>query len=487
MREYGKVAPTFWIRGSGKALRGNPIAQVVALYLFTGPMVAMSGLFYVPLPTLCYETGLEVAEVKTALARLSSLGIAFYDEDEGLAWVPEMARYQVGESIEKKDKRRLGLEHQVEPFRYHRFYSLFVERYKVAFNLEAGAPSKPLRSQEQEQEQEQDQIHTFAGVPAREAKDEIQAIQDSPVDDDTIDVTPTPAPIPVADAALTGAPGGLLRKLQILAGEGKSFAAQMLEVLNNGSHMTMAQRKTIGTMWDQHNKSEELARGPALSEDAQWIQDRWLEARRRKGLPADVAPERRIVAELEAKLVQATSGAAAAGRQPPTVREAGAFAIKSYIDDRDPKIPDARPLAWLVKRFGENYGLPPMANAGDASDGLLAAYAAGIADGAPGQPWLPPDRLPSTFAEDVKVHSDGRSGAVLDAWLTTNVAQWRRGTNGAYADGWSPAKFVIWLQSGKPVGPTLAGGRPGQSAFKPLPEFNPKFDHVAEMRRLRAI
>jgi len=37
MRDYAKVSPRFWIGNTGKQLRSDPDAQVVALYLMSNP------------------------------------------------------------------------------------------------------------------------------------------------------------------------------------------------------------------------------------------------------------------------------------------------------------------------------------------------------------------------------------------------------------------------------------------------------------------
>src|ERR1700753_2240226 len=111
MRDYGKIVPTFWTRGSGKALRDNPIARLAALYVMSAPSANMIGIYYLPLPTLAHELGvpleapsrgpLEGASgppsggprgglqgVRDVLDRLAEEGIAFYDDVEELVWVP---------------------------------------------------------------------------------------------------------------------------------------------------------------------------------------------------------------------------------------------------------------------------------------------------------------------------------------------------------------------------------------------------------------
>jgi hypothetical protein len=163
VRDYGKVAPTFWTGDTGRALRkmGSDV-QLVALYLITGPHANMIGLYYMPLPTLCHETGLPLQGASKALRRLSEGGFAAYDEDSEVVWVPEMARYQLGDEVVPKDNRHKAILRELEKYKKTRFFLQFHERYGAAYHLPTPspfeAPSKPLRSQEQEQEQEQETL-----------------------------------------------------------------------------------------------------------------------------------------------------------------------------------------------------------------------------------------------------------------------------------------------------------------------------------------
>ena len=167
MREYGKVAPQFWIGTTGKEIRAlGRDAQVIALYLLTCPSSNMLGLYYLPLPTLCHEIGSPFKGALKTLRRLSEAHFAYYDEAAELVWVPEMARYQIGEALKPNDKRVAGINRSMQLIKHHPFVDKFIERYKQAYHLNITsisspiesplqAPCKTLRSQEQEQLQEQ--------------------------------------------------------------------------------------------------------------------------------------------------------------------------------------------------------------------------------------------------------------------------------------------------------------------------------------------
>jgi hypothetical protein len=147
MREYGRVAPTFWTRGSGKKLRGKPLAQVVALYLFTGPSSSMIGIYHLAIPTMAHETGLSFEDAERALAEVCALDIARYDAEEELVYLPEGAKYQIGERLKPNDKRVRGIEAALAQFSKHPFAVDFSRRYAAEFCLSRSpfeAPSKPL-------------------------------------------------------------------------------------------------------------------------------------------------------------------------------------------------------------------------------------------------------------------------------------------------------------------------------------------------------
>jgi hypothetical protein len=161
MRDYGKVSAMFWTGETGRRLRGHPEAQIVAMYLMTGPMANMIGLYHLPLALIAHHTGLSAEGASEGLQRAIQGGFCHYDYEREEVFVPEMARYQIGDSLDAKDNQCKGIAKQVETYCKSRFYHDFHERYGRAFHLPKPrpfkAPRKPLRSQEQEQEQEREQ------------------------------------------------------------------------------------------------------------------------------------------------------------------------------------------------------------------------------------------------------------------------------------------------------------------------------------------
>lgn len=144
MRTQVTFVPTFWTRGSGKKLRGNPAAQVLALYLMMSPHSTMIGLYYESLISILHETGLTEEQFRAALPLVSE--IAQYDEDEGLVYLPEGAAHQIGERMSPADKKRGSVLSQLEVYGSHRFVRLWVQRYYEAYHLSKEGIARPSAS-----------------------------------------------------------------------------------------------------------------------------------------------------------------------------------------------------------------------------------------------------------------------------------------------------------------------------------------------------
>ncbi len=151
MRDYGKVTPQFWLGETGKALRGDAGAQVVALYLMTGPHSEWTGVFHCPILYIAHETGLTIEGASKGLRRLIEAGFCSFDESSDTVFVFNMASYQIGDELKESDKRVTGLRNEVRKWPESRIKTEFLERYNVPFNLgfvkgdgsPFGAPSKP--------------------------------------------------------------------------------------------------------------------------------------------------------------------------------------------------------------------------------------------------------------------------------------------------------------------------------------------------------
>ena len=165
MRDYSVVSPRFWIGATGKELRGNAHAQVLALYLMTSPHANMIGVFHCPLIYMAHETGLGMEGASKALQSLIEAKFCTYEESSETVFVHRMAAFQIGDQLSEQDKRCKGVEREWNNIPSAQLRQAFFAIYSGAFHLPkqakktrgTEAPSKPQRSQEQEQDQDQDQ------------------------------------------------------------------------------------------------------------------------------------------------------------------------------------------------------------------------------------------------------------------------------------------------------------------------------------------
>lgn len=158
MRQYGTVSPLFWTGKTGRKLREDRDAQVIALYLMTNPHSHQTGLYYLPLMYLANEVGIPIEGARKALLTLAEDRFCLYDEMTEWVWVCEMAAWQIGTGLKDTDKRAMGVQQYVEAAPILPFTHAFLDRYKADFHLRATrqkrgseAPSKgltPIRTEQ---------------------------------------------------------------------------------------------------------------------------------------------------------------------------------------------------------------------------------------------------------------------------------------------------------------------------------------------------
>lgn len=142
MRDYAKVSPAFWTGDTGRLIRAaGRDAQVTAFYLLTCPSANMIGLYYLPLPTLCHETGLTSKGALKALQRVSEADFGLFDPPSEQVFVREMAHHQIGPSLAPADNRVKGVIKEWQAMHKSPFYLDFWHRYRDAYHL-----PKPTRA-----------------------------------------------------------------------------------------------------------------------------------------------------------------------------------------------------------------------------------------------------------------------------------------------------------------------------------------------------
>jgi hypothetical protein len=145
MSRYRRVVPSFWTGETGKRLRSRQEAQLVALYLMTGPHANMIGLYHCPITYISHDTGIDVEAVSNAVRQIGEEGFCTFDEERELVWVREMARFQVDEFLKPKDKRITFIAKELAALPKCPIIFAFYERYCDDFLLHGRDELEPLR------------------------------------------------------------------------------------------------------------------------------------------------------------------------------------------------------------------------------------------------------------------------------------------------------------------------------------------------------
>jgi hypothetical protein len=148
VRDYAKVAPTFWTGTTGKALRkAGPEAVIVGMYLMTSPHANMIGVYHCPISYISIDTGLTIEGASKGLLSAIEADFCTYDEASEYVLVHEFAAYQVGAELDPKDKRVQGVINELAKVPKNKCWQGFRARYAVPFHLPIPPqPAKPLRS-----------------------------------------------------------------------------------------------------------------------------------------------------------------------------------------------------------------------------------------------------------------------------------------------------------------------------------------------------
>jgi hypothetical protein len=176
VREFAKIAPTFWTGKTGKALKKRGAnALIVAMYLMSSPHANMIGVYHCPVGYIVIDTGLSFEGASEGLASAIEVGFCTYDEASDYVFVHEFAAYQIGEELDPHDNRCKGVRAELSKLPDNECRRAFAAKYRLAFHLppEASgaakheAPSKPLQSQEKKKEQEKDETQATSNEVAR--------------------------------------------------------------------------------------------------------------------------------------------------------------------------------------------------------------------------------------------------------------------------------------------------------------------------------
>jgi hypothetical protein len=133
---YAKILPSFWTGATGRSLRQDVNAQVVALYLMTSPHANGIGVFRCPIEYIQLETGLPINGVSKGLAKLCEIEFCTVDPMTETVWVHEMAYNQLGAKLTGADNRVAYARRCFEEIENLEIKRAFFKKYGVAYHLQ---------------------------------------------------------------------------------------------------------------------------------------------------------------------------------------------------------------------------------------------------------------------------------------------------------------------------------------------------------------
>lgn len=113
----------------------------VAVYLITCPSASSLGIYYLPQVLIEQEVGLTDGGAQEALSSLVRAGFCEYNWDDSEVWIPEMARFQIAETLKPSDNRHGWVLKELQTIKKSSFFRHFMERYREPFNLPDLAPT----------------------------------------------------------------------------------------------------------------------------------------------------------------------------------------------------------------------------------------------------------------------------------------------------------------------------------------------------------
>lgn len=177
MAEYRQIHTRIWKDSWFLSL--EPAHKLLFIYLFGNERASVAGIYELPLPVICFETGLEEPVIQTGLAVFAEAGKVVYEDN--IVWVVNLRKYNDSGSSKVKVK----IDKDVAAIPEGVVKTLYAQHYR---SRDPNQPTKQSRipypavaseqeqEQEKEKEREKEQEQENPAPPAAALKDEVEAI-----------------------------------------------------------------------------------------------------------------------------------------------------------------------------------------------------------------------------------------------------------------------------------------------------------------------
>ncbi|MBK8903466.1 MAG: hypothetical protein IPM53_19945 [Anaerolineaceae bacterium] len=178
MAEYRQIHTRIWKDSWFLSL--EPAHKLLFIYLFGNERASVAGIYELPLPVICFETGLDESVVQAGLAVFIEAGQVLYDND--VVWVVNLRKYNDSGS----GKVRVKIDKDIAAVPAGIVKTLYTEHYQSRYPIQprqqpqipypaAASEQEQEKEKEREKEKEQEQ-ENFAPPAAAAPKDEVEAI-----------------------------------------------------------------------------------------------------------------------------------------------------------------------------------------------------------------------------------------------------------------------------------------------------------------------
>lgn len=130
-----------------------PAEKLLFIYLFANERASVAGIYELPRPVICFETGLDGAVVNAGLETFAAAGKVFYDDE--IVWVVNLRKYNDSGSSKVKVK----IDKDFAAVRDGTVKTLYAQHYQLGYPIQENGQVQipyPTTASEQEQEQEQE-------------------------------------------------------------------------------------------------------------------------------------------------------------------------------------------------------------------------------------------------------------------------------------------------------------------------------------------
>lgn len=171
---YRQIYSRFWSGRTGKKLRGDHQAQVVALYLITNSRAHMSGLYELPTWHIAGELGMGEGDVCDTLSKLDALDFCQYDESNDVVFVRKMFTFQVGEGLKRTDNRVKGCINHINelsdsPLHEQALAEVLASTSEAPYQAPSEGPTEAPSKPEEQKNRRTVNTNTSSGEPAGES------------------------------------------------------------------------------------------------------------------------------------------------------------------------------------------------------------------------------------------------------------------------------------------------------------------------------